>query len=197
MFVYLIYAAALIALMLNVEHQANAWIRLFTQPTSRVSTVAAKLLCVLLLVVGGNLAFFIATLISGALVGITNPTFAAGSSPPVGEFARILVEACVASAFLVTIHLWLGLRGRNVLIPLSFGVLAALMNIFLRDETFTRHLFPWAHPGNVVRILGMPGATRAHTDGPPHRSWCTPSSDSASSPSAFSSTPPAVTSNSR
>ncbi|QWU16605.1 ABC transporter permease [Paenibacillus sophorae] len=112
------------SLMSNIEHQTSAWKQLLALPVSRIAVFASKLLlCLLLLAVS-------CLLLSGFVTAL-GLIFGFGASEiPVYDILRIGFLSCAAVMPFIALQLWLSLAFRNQALPVSIGVICAIVSPF-------------------------------------------------------------------
>ncbi|BCG56948.1 ABC transporter permease [Paenibacillus sp. URB8-2] len=112
------------SLMANIEHQTSAWKQLLALPVSRIAVFASKLLlCLLLLAVSCLLLSGFVTAL-GLLFGF------GASAIPVYGILRIGFLSCAAVMPFIALQLWLSLAFRNQALPVSIGVICAIVSPF-------------------------------------------------------------------
>ncbi|MDT3428176.1 hypothetical protein J2Z22_003767 [Paenibacillus forsythiae] len=112
------------SLMANIEHQTSAWKQLLALPVSRIAVFASKLLLCLLLLVVSCLLLSVFVTGLGLIFGF------GASAIPVYDVLRIGFLSYAAVMPFTTLQLWLSLAFRNQALPVSIGVICAIVSPF-------------------------------------------------------------------
>lgn len=112
------------SLMANIEHQTSAWKQLLALPVSRITVFASKLLlCLLLLAVS-------CLLLSGFVTALGLSFGFGASAIPVYGILRIGFLSFAAVMPFTALQIWLSLAFRNQALPVSIGVICAIVSPF-------------------------------------------------------------------
>ncbi len=126
-------AIMLTALLMNIEHKANAWKNIFTLPVSPGIVYINKLIVNLLLLIFFYFLFSLLFLICGLIIGMAMPE--SGFLQQVPEFSHMLkigFRSFVALLAMFSVHFWLSFRLKNIFINMAIG----LMLIFFAMMTY-------------------------------------------------------------
>jgi hypothetical protein len=96
-----------------------------------------------------------AMLFQGWLMRYMVPGFGFEAAPPVGWTLQGALGIYLAAVLIITIHTWISLRWKNLILALGFGVGALVSNVFAFHSEIVGRIFPWSLP---VRIRSVPGA---------------------------------------
>ena len=135
--------ATLATLMGDVEYRNNGWDFTLTQPHSRWRIFLAKLIVIVPLhAVMLAIAVGFAIIMGGAVGSITGklPT----GDLTLHEYALFVVRMAAGSFGILALQLWVALRWRNFLLPLSLGIGGTLVTLaVLMTGTSDADWFPW------------------------------------------------------
>lgn len=160
MFVYIIFIAIIVSLIINIENSSNSWKHLLSLPISHIEVIFSKIIFSLILVGLANVIFLLSVFSSGEILTVFAPKLHFyQSSLDLSQFLKIVLLSYLSSFLMVVIQVWLSFRTKNLIIPVSIGVIAALFNIFARNSIFVQYFFPWTQPSSIIRIVGFTGAT--------------------------------------
>lgn len=145
---------ALSALLANIEHGPRAWDHMLALPIQRWRLFAAK--AVILTGVVGLMTALLA--IELRIVGAAFNTFAPSIAPrgpfPWDLAARILLGMWGASLFMAMIQLWVALRFRSFVAPLTIGLGGTFVAVSAFDAKEAMWV-PWAMPVSIVGHDGL------------------------------------------
>ena len=110
------------ALIGGLEHSGNNWKHLFAQPVPRSTIYTAKLASGMALIGISQLMLFLYILLSGWLLGILKPEAGLGAAPPAGDILGYAAIAYAASWLLISLHTYVGIRWKNFVVAMSFGI---------------------------------------------------------------------------
>jgi len=153
-FVLPMTVTALSALMANIEHGPRAWDHMFALPIHRWRLFAAKAV-ILMAVIGVMSALLAIELrIAGALIAAVDPA-KAPNGPFLWDLATsLLTEMWATSFFMAMIQLWVALRFRSFVAPLTVGLGGTFIAVaaFNAPEAM---FVPWAMPVSIVGYDGI------------------------------------------
>ena len=153
-FVLPMTVTALSALLANIEHAPRAWDHMFALPVRRWRMFASKAI-ILMSVVGVMTALLAIELwIVGALFTAFSPETAPQGAFPWPLAFRILGMMWATSLFMAMIQLWVALRFRSFIAPLTVG----LGGTFIAVAAFNAKeamFVPWAMPVSIVGADGV------------------------------------------
>lgn len=138
----------ILATLLNVmEHRAGTWALLLSLPASRGQLYLSKLIFGLLLFVGAHLLFIIGFFGSGLLLGLLRADLSLPLlSFPLGLVLLLAMKTFLSILALFALHLWLGLRFQQFIIPLTIGILGFVLTSLLSPAFPYQWLNPYAYP---------------------------------------------------
>ena len=144
---------AVSALLANIEHAPRAWDHLLALPIHRWQLFVAK--AIVLMAMTGAMSFLLA--VELRVLGLILQAFALASAPH-GPFPWTMAETLLskmwaASFFMGIIQLWVALRFRSFVVPLTLGIAGTFIAVaaFNAQEAM---FVPWAMPVSVVGAEG-------------------------------------------
>jgi hypothetical protein len=142
-----LFVIILATLLQVMEHRAGTWALLMSLPSSRGHVYLSKLVFGLLLFVVAHLLFIVGFLFSGLLLGVLR----ADLSLALLDFPLVLVlvlatKTVLSILALFALHLWLGLRFPQFIIPLTIGILGFVLSSLLSPAFPYQWLNPYAYP---------------------------------------------------
>lgn len=133
------------ALFSGIDHQAQAWKRIYAMPVPRWMVYASKQVLVLLLIGVSSVVLGILLPLSfyavQSLPGIEAPEL----PPPVLSIATWIVRAYLASWLIVAIHHWVSMRWASFTVALGVAI-AATMGIIQIGSSKWWIVYPWTFP---------------------------------------------------
>jgi len=117
-------ATLISSLLANIEHHMSSWKQLLALPISRTAVLTAKFLISLILLSFSCLLLSIGTLALGAALKLPL------DSIPYGDILRIGFVPLLASLPMLALSLWLCMTYKNQTLPVTFGVVIAIMSMF-------------------------------------------------------------------
>ena len=135
--------ATLATLMGDIEYRNNGWDFTLTQPHSRWRIFLAKLMVIVPLHAAMTvIAVGFAIVIGWGIGSITGKVPTGDLSFP--ELAMFVVRMMAGSFGILALQLWVALRWRNFLLPLSLGIGGTLVTLaVLMTGTRDADWFPW------------------------------------------------------
>lgn len=153
-FVLPMTVTALSALLAHIEHGPRAWDHMFALPVRRWRMFAAKAV-ILMAVVGVMTALLAIELyFVGAAFNALSPATAPQGAFPWPMAFRILGMMWATSLFMAMIQLWVALRFRSFVAPLTVGLggtFVAVAAFNAKEAMFV----PWAMPVSIVGYEGL------------------------------------------
>ena len=148
-FVMPMSVTALTALVAQIEHGPRAWDHILALPVARWKIFAAKGAVVLLVVAVMSALLLVELRITGWLVALWWP-----AKLPTGAFtwlttAKMLTCVWGASFLMTTLQLWVALRFRSFVAPLTLGISGTFFSVaaFGAKEAI---FLPWVMPVSIV-----------------------------------------------
>lgn len=153
-FVLPMTVTALSALMAHLEHGPRLWDHLLALPIRRWRFYTAKGLVIMALVALMSLLLAVEIRIGGLLLHYAFP-----AKEPTGGFdwiwcAKLLTSMWGASLFMVMVQLWVALRFRSFVAPLTVGLAGTFVAVAAMSAKEAIYV-PWVMP---VSILSSDGA---------------------------------------
>ncbi|MEE9406954.1 MAG: ABC transporter permease [Polaribacter sp.] len=120
------------SLIMQIEHKSLGIKHLFALPIPKWSVYFGKLSIVIFAIITTYIYYYIAILLSGALLGLIHPDLAfLNFQPEHVKYIKMLFTSLVASLGIVGIQFWLSFRFKNFIIPLGIGMFLAIIGIIL------------------------------------------------------------------
>jgi ABC-2 type transport system permease protein len=156
-FVLPMSVTALSVLLAQIEHAPRAWDHLLALPIRRWKLFAAKAVVIMTLVAIMSLLLAAELRLVGELLAMLAPTFAPRGAYDWSLAARILGSMWLASFFMGMIQLWVALRFRSFVAPLTIGLAGTFISVaaFNAKEAM---FVPWAMPVSIVGAQGVNAA---------------------------------------
>jgi thiol-disulfide isomerase/thioredoxin len=134
-FFYPLFLVLLIGRIVYLEHKADTWKVLETQPVSRVALFLVKFEAAALLAAACLLLVLLFSLMGGFLLQTFKPSLGfARTAPAWGVLAQGLLRLWIASLGLLALHYYLSLLIKNFAAPMTIGLIgiiaAGIMNNF-------------------------------------------------------------------
>ncbi|HVV33577.1 MAG TPA: ABC transporter permease [Vitreimonas sp.] len=145
---------ALSALLAHIEHGPRAWDHLFALPISRWRLFAAKAIVLMALVGGMSLMLALELRVAGGVLQVFGPAAAPRGPFPWREAATLLGEMWAASLCMGMIQLWVALRFRSFVAPLTTGLCGTFVAVAAFNATEAMYV-PWAMPVSIVGADGV------------------------------------------
>jgi hypothetical protein len=140
------------ALVAGLEHSGNHWKHIFSQPVSRGSVYAAKLVSGMALIALSQLMLFLYVLLSGWLLGLIQPDLGFSPAVPVGDILGYAAVAYVGSWLLISVHTYVAIRWKNFVVAMGFGIVVTVAGFLILNSRLA-HFYPWALPGLVLNLV--------------------------------------------
>ena len=120
------------SLIMQLEHKSLGLKHLFALPIPKWSVYYGKLTIVIFAIITTYVYYYIAILLTGALLGFIHPDLAfLNFQPEHLKFIKILLTSFVASLGIIGIQLWLSFRFINFVVPLGLGMFLAIIGIII------------------------------------------------------------------
>jgi Uncharacterized protein conserved in bacteria len=118
----------LCSLLANIEHHTSAWKQLLALPVPRTAVFAAKFAVAVMLLAVSCALLSLGAAALGFIFG-----FGAGDMPG-AEIAKLGLYPFLASMPILALLLWLCMTFRNQAVPITIGVVMAVLSIFGMSE---------------------------------------------------------------
>ncbi len=144
---------ALSVLVAQIEHGPRAWDHILSLPVGRWRIFAAKGLLIMLLTAAISLILAIEIRLVAAIVSWLIPAKVPTGPYPWGQCVRLLAMMWGASLCMVMIQLWIALRFKSFVAPLTTGLAGTFFAVaaFGAKETI---VIPWVMPVSVIARNG-------------------------------------------
>ncbi|GBG09171.1 permease [Paenibacillus agaridevorans] len=116
------------SMLANVEHHTSAWKQLLALPISRYAVFGSKFAIVALLLAVASIVLALGSFGLGLLLGFDAADF------PVTDAIKLAAYPYLASWTLLTPVLWMCVTYRNQSLPITIGIVAALISVFPLSE---------------------------------------------------------------
>lgn len=138
----------ILATILNfMEHRSGTWTMLMGLPASRTHIYLSKLVFGLILFLAAHLIFIFGIFFSGLLMGILRPEYVMTVSGfPFRTVFILATKTFFSILALFAFHLWISLRFKNFIIPLTIGILGFVLTSILSPAFPYQWLNPYAYP---------------------------------------------------
>jgi hypothetical protein len=154
------------SLIMQIERKSIGIKHLFTLPAPKWSIYFGKLTIVIFAIITTYIYYYVAILLSGALLGLIHPDLAfLNFQPEHIKYIKILSTSLVASLGIVGIQFWLSFRVKNFIIPLGIGMFLAIIGIIVSQAPQSIY-FPYSFSvlsvslgSKVAMIFGIPFIT--------------------------------------
>ena len=137
------------ALLSGLEHAENNWKHLFVLPVPRSTFYAAKQTVGFILVGISFLALVGYTYLLEIGLAMFKPELGFGFNLPWLKILQHAALAYVGSFFLIVIHTWVGLRWKNFVVAMSFGISMTVIGLLLINADWARY-YPWTLPALIL-----------------------------------------------
>jgi len=132
------------SLIMQIEHKSLGLKHLFALPIPKWSVYFGKLTIVIFAIITTYVYYYIAILITGALLGLIHPDLAfLNFQPEHLKFIKILFTSFIASLGIIGIQFWLSFRFKNFIVPLGLGMFLAIIGIIVSQAPQSIY-FPYA-----------------------------------------------------
>ncbi|MFD0589651.1 ABC transporter permease [Paenibacillus sp. GCM10027627] len=111
------------SLMASIEHHTSSWKQLLALPVSRLTVFASKFAVAASMLAVSSMLLALGTVMLGLLMGF-------GGDIPIAEIAKLSFLPYLASWPLLALLLWLCVTMRNQSVPLTLGIVMAVVSIF-------------------------------------------------------------------
>ncbi|PKO11971.1 MAG: hypothetical protein CVU39_26625 [Chloroflexi bacterium HGW-Chloroflexi-10] len=147
------------ALLGNSEHANQQWKHLFALPLPRWSYFAAKWSVLFELILAGSIFNLIFALLGGLGSHLLFPTMdLSAAAIPWNELLLSNGKVFLSAILMLSIHTWISLRWKNIVVPIGSGMVAVVMALFVMRSDKYSPLFPWTLP---IASFGMENAPMA------------------------------------
>ncbi len=120
------------SLIMQIEHKSLGLKHLFALPIPKWSVYFGKLTIVVFAIVATYVYYYIAILLTGALLGFIHTGLAfLNFQPEHLKFIKILFTSFIASLGIIGIQFWLSFRFENFIVPLGVGMFFAIIGIII------------------------------------------------------------------
>ena len=120
------------SLIMQVEHKSLGLKHLFALSIPKWSIYFGKLTIVIFAIITTYIYYYIAILLTGALLGLIHPDLAfLNFQPDYLKFINILFTSFVATLGIIGIQFWLSFRFKNFIVPLGIGMFLAIIGIII------------------------------------------------------------------
>lgn len=116
------------SMLANIEHHTSAWKQLLALPISRYTVFGSKFVIVAMLLAIASIVLVIGAFGLGLLLGFDPADF------PIADAARFAVYPYLASWTVLAVLLWMCITYRNQSLPITLGIVAALLSVFPLSE---------------------------------------------------------------
>jgi lantibiotic transport system permease protein len=142
------------ALWASFEHGDALWKHLFALPVPRPAVYVAKWLLSLAVVTASTLFLAVCEAIMGMVMGLFLPQLHLTWPPPFAYMLGHAAALSAASVFMVTIHMWVGLRFKGLYVALGLGVACLIGSLFASFSDTLNRILPWTLPLRVHAVVG-------------------------------------------
>lgn len=146
------------ALTAGLEHSGHNWQRLFVMPVPRGAVYAAKLAVDLALIGLSMLALVAEIGLAGLLLHALRPDLGLGTVVPWLALLRFAGAAYLSSWLLIAVHAWVGMRWKNFVVAMSFGIAMTIAGVIVINSRWAG-FYPWTMPALVVFTMREGGST--------------------------------------
>lgn len=140
---------ALTALVAQAEHGSRAWAHLHALPVPRWHVYAAKLFCLLGLLIAMSLLLMLATLLAVVAAGMAKPAIAALGSPDLAMYFALFGRIFLSAWLLLAVQLWVALYYASFVPALALGIGGTFFAVVATSAKIGVVL-PWQIPVNQL-----------------------------------------------
>ena len=140
---------ALTALVAHMEHGPKSWDHLRALPLPRWRLYAAKMVCVLAVVVAMSAAVLFMTWGAVALGTALRPALTPTGAFDLAGYASILGKMFLAALLMIAIQLWVALRFASFVPALAVGIGGTFFSV-VATSAKQGVFFPWQMPVNIL-----------------------------------------------
>lgn len=145
---------AISALLAHIEHGPRAWDHVLALPVQRWRLFASKAVILMAVVCLMSALLAIELRIVGALLSAFSPETAPQGPFPWVLAVQLLAGMCGAALFMAMIQLWVALRFRSFVAPLTVGLGGTFVAVSAFDAREAMFV-PWAMPVSIVGREGV------------------------------------------
>lgn len=146
------FVVLLTCLFFNIEHKNNTWKHIFTLPIRKGNIFFEKLLTLIVFIAIFYLLYIPIWIGCGYVVGLIKPQLKlTAHMPDYLKLFNLCFHSFVSSLGLLSIHFWLSIRFKNMIIPIGIAVLCGIIWLVLyqgRAEEIT--YFPYSYHYSTV-----------------------------------------------
>jgi ABC-2 type transport system permease protein len=153
-FVLPMTVTALSALIAQIEHGPKTWDHLLALPISRAKLFAAKAVAMMTLLAAMSLLLLVETWATGSLLALALPKRAPTGGFPWSVAGTELAMMWAASWFMGLLQLWIALRFKSFVAPLTVG-LAGTFVVVAAMGAPEAIVVPWVMPISVLGLRGI------------------------------------------
>lgn len=160
-----------VCLYFNIEYKNNTWKHIFTLPIHKSQLYLNKLLSVLAFVICYYVLFVPFWILFGYVLGTIRPQLQLTSHSP--DYALLFRNCChsfIASLSIISIHIWLSLRFRNMIIPIGIAVFCSIMMVALFQGRAEEIIF-WPYAFQYLSVSPPPFLHEHIWLGLPEHEW--------------------------
>tara|TARA_R110001606_G_C15352313_1_gene647667 strand:- start:126 stop:908 length:783 start_codon:yes stop_codon:yes gene_type:complete len=138
------FVVLITSLIMQVEHKSLGIKHLFALPIPKWSIYFGKLTIVIFAIITTYIYYYVAILLTGALLGAIHSDLAfLDFQPEHLKFLKVLATSFIATLGIIGIQFWLSFRFKNFIIPLGIGMFLAVIGIILSQATQSIY-FPYS-----------------------------------------------------
>ncbi len=142
-----LFVIILATLLTFMEHRAGTWTSIMSLPITRTNIYLSKLIFGLLLFVAAHLLFVIGMLFTGLLTGLLNEQFKLSLFDfPMIMVLQLIFKTCISVLALFALHLWISVRFKYFIIPLTIGIIGFVLTTLLTPAFPFQWVNPYAYP---------------------------------------------------
>lgn len=134
------------ALTANSEHSNQTWKHLYALPIPRRSVFYAKWAINILLVFLSSIACFGFSIGAGLIMRVIFPETGFMFEIPWVEAIIIHGKVFAASLLIISIHTWISLNWKSIVVAIGSGMVAAVGNLTIMMSDQWAPIFPWTLP---------------------------------------------------
>lgn len=137
----------------QLEYRNNAWKQLFTTPQSIGGVYFSKLSVIVLMLLFLMISFNILLIATGFISNLFLPkSIFSFASIDWSYLLLVNVKAFISILSLVSLHYWMGLNMRNVVLSIGIGIVLLITTTFIGSWEYI-NIIPYAHPSITMKNL--------------------------------------------
>lgn len=156
-FVLPMTVTALTTLLAQIEHGPRAWDHILSLPVARWRLFTAKAVVTMTLIGLMSVVMLFGIRLSGWIIGEVMPAKLPAGPFPWSAGARLLGFIWAASFCMSMIQLWVALRFRSFVAPITLGIAGTFVAVMASDAKEGVY-FPWLMPLNILVTDGGPAS---------------------------------------